>query len=65
MSHNKKEKVVHVDNLTVYAKNIDIVHDRTEDDLPRRRDPWGFFWGRPRISRENEQAADTHEEKGE
>jgi hypothetical protein len=65
MSRDKKEKVVHVDKLTVYAKDVDIIDDRREDDFSGRRDPWGFFWGRPRISRENEQEADTREEHGE
>lgn len=48
MSQNKKEKVLHVDNLTIYAKDVEIISNRKEEDSPRR-DPWGFFWGRPRT----------------
>lgn len=60
----KKEKIIHVNNLILHAKNVEIVDaenveinraknietndNRKEDHFPRR-DPWDFFWrGRPR-----------------
>ncbi|WP_102346378.1 hypothetical protein [Bacillus sp. Marseille-P3661] len=45
MSDHKKKKVLHVDNLVIHAKNVEIIHERKKDDYPRR-DPWGFFWGK-------------------
>ncbi|WP_074433087.1 hypothetical protein [Neobacillus dielmonensis] len=62
----KKGKVIHVDNLIIHAKNVEIVdpesvkinHGRheennMEDHFPRR-DPWGFFWGPPPREEEHE-----------
>lgn len=57
MSENKG-KVIHVNNLIIHAKNVEIVnpdivtidrekhheHNR-EEDHSQRRDPWGSFWG--------------------
>jgi len=58
----KKEKVIHVDNLIIHAKNVEIVeaekneknHEKNldaseshnEEQLPMR-DPWDFLWGWP------------------
>jgi len=62
MSENKKEKVIHVDNLTIYAKDVEIINESKQEEeiinkqlegVSTRRDPWGFFWGRPRFG-ENE-----------
>jgi hypothetical protein len=42
MSQNKKEKVIHVDKLTIHAKEVEFIHDRMREDFPKR-DPWDFF----------------------
>ncbi len=62
----KKGKTIHVDHLTIHAKNVEIVDPENvvvsrknqmgqheEDHFPRR-DPWGFFWGRQMREDENE-----------
>lgn len=44
MSNQKKEKVIHVDNLVIHAQNVDFVREqphRDREELPR--DPWAFF----------------------
>lgn len=55
----KKGKVIHVNNLIIHAKNVQIVdpenvtidggkhHDHNQGDHGQTRDPWGFFWGLP------------------
>lgn len=49
MSDKKKEKVIHVDNLVIHAQNVEFVHEEPHRDREEpRRDPWAFFWGRPR-----------------
>lgn len=58
MSKGKKEKVIHVDNLVIHAKNVEFIRDRDRDrdrDDRRNRDPWGFFWGRP-LSEEDDRS---------
>jgi hypothetical protein len=55
MSHEKKKKVIHVDKLIVHAKEVKVIQERKKDDF-HGRDPWGFFWGRPRTGGENEEA---------
>ncbi|MBM4763284.1 hypothetical protein [Bacillus sp. B15-48] len=54
MSQTKKGKVLHVDKLTIHAKEVDFIHERKEEiEKPREvRDPWGFLWGRSRIQPE-------------
>ncbi|MCJ7840193.1 hypothetical protein MUB24_04550 [Lederbergia sp. NSJ-179] len=44
MSQEKKPKEIHVENLVIHAKNVEINEDRK--DRGPQRDPWGFFWGR-------------------
>ncbi|UQD50967.1 hypothetical protein C0971_02100 [Bacillus methanolicus] len=69
MSKDKKEKVIHVDKLIIHAKEVDIIHERKEDDSRderkrddfQRMDPWGFFWGRPRRIQENQQESAPEE----
>ncbi|MBM7713837.1 hypothetical protein MHB50_02475 [Siminovitchia sp. FSL H7-0308] len=61
MSNQKKEKVIHVDNLVIHAQNVDFVREqphRDREELPR--DPWAFFWGRPREEErlENESSSE-------
>ncbi|EIJ82290.1 hypothetical protein PB1_05150 [Bacillus methanolicus PB1] len=71
MSKGKKEKVIHVDKLIIHAKEVDIIHERKEDDRRDERkrddfqriDPWGFLWGRPRRIRENEQQSTSQEKQ--
>lgn len=67
MSENKG-KVIHVNNLIIHAKNVEIVdpenvtidhekhHEhRQEEDHSQRRDPWGSFWGWRPSEEESEQ----------
>lgn len=70
MSQRKETKVIHVDKLIINAKEVEIVHERNDDEhhhhhVPRRhrRDPWGFFWGRPHS--EQDDSNESHEEKRE
>ncbi|XJZ27982.1 hypothetical protein ACF5W4_04040 [Bacillota bacterium Lsc_1132] len=62
----KRGKTIHVDHLTIHAKNVEIVDPDNvvvnrknpidtpvEDHFPRS-DPWGFFWGRQMREDENE-----------
>jgi hypothetical protein len=53
----KKGKVIHVNNLIIHAKNVEIVDpehviidrgkhlEHNQEDRGQMRDPWGFFWG--------------------
>jgi len=46
-NNNKKETIIKVDNLVIYAKNVKITKEEEEsEDSRRNRDPWGIFWGR-------------------
>ncbi|WP_462409477.1 hypothetical protein [Neobacillus sp. Marseille-QA0830] len=69
----KKEKVIHVDNLIIHAKNVEIVdpenvkinrgkHEESSmGDHAPRRDPWGFFWGPPpREEHEHDHEQERH-----
>lgn len=47
---DKKKKIIHVDNLIIHAKKVEIIDDSREDakvevkeDLIARRDPWDSF----------------------
>ncbi|MBO8178550.1 hypothetical protein [Aeribacillus pallidus] len=60
MSQNKKEKVIHVDKLTIHAKEVEFIHDRMREDFPKR-DPWDFFWRRPRKDELNSTDTDVQE----
>jgi hypothetical protein len=63
----KKGKVIHVNNLIIHAKNVEIVRpehvkidqgkhiEHNQGDHVQGRDPWGFFWGRPTGEEVNEQ----------
>ena len=45
MANQKKEKIIKVDNLIIHAKNVQIIQEEEEKEIPRRN-PWGIFWGR-------------------
>lgn len=66
----KKEKVIHVNNLIIHAKHVEIVdpesvvidrekhhheHHQEEDHIHHGRNPWGSFWGWPRREEESGQ----------
>ncbi len=59
MSERREAKVIHVDKLIIHAKEVEIIHERKDDQqhhhTPRRptRDPWGFFWGRPQSDQDD------------
>lgn len=53
MSGDKKERIIHVDNLIIHAKNVEVIHEQKKDNF-QRRDPWGMFWGRQQVNEENE-----------
>jgi hypothetical protein len=65
MSESKKsEKIIRVNNLVIHAENVEINDANNvkitgkEIETPdnRRRDPWGFFWGRrPEESRREQE----------
>ncbi|HHW37223.1 MAG TPA: hypothetical protein GXX18_08310 [Bacillales bacterium] len=67
MSERKEAKVIHVDKLIIHAKEVEIIHERNEEQQhhhrPRRprRDPWGFFWGGPQA--EQDVSNESHEER--
>lgn len=52
MTERNMDKVIRVENLIIRAKNVKVVEERRDRDKDRdhdrRRDPWSFFWGRPR-----------------
>jgi hypothetical protein len=59
MSKGKKERVIHVDNLIIHAKNVKIIHDKEDhhhhqpkethehiaEESPRRNHWDSFMWG--------------------
>ncbi|MEH7385031.1 hypothetical protein V7147_06405 [Bacillus sp. JJ1521] len=51
MSEHKKERVIHVDNLIIHAKNVEFIDERKEEN-DHRRGPWDFFWGRRQWNEE-------------
>jgi hypothetical protein len=59
MSNQKKEKVIHVDNLVIHAKNVEFIREPEREREEQRRDPWAFFWGRPRELTPEEEKAET------
>ncbi|MFC5464936.1 hypothetical protein [Lederbergia graminis] len=47
MSSNRKGKEIHVENLIIHAKNVEIIEDDRDRKHDRpRRNPWDSFWGR-------------------
>lgn len=46
MSQEKKPKEIHVENLIIHAKNVEIKDESDNEGRRPQRDPWGFFWGR-------------------
>ena len=66
MSSNKKrEKVIHVDNLVIHAKNVEIIQEHQEHHTPpqpERRNPWDFFWrGQQRTQGNTEMSSENSE----
>ncbi|WP_026583757.1 hypothetical protein [Bacillus sp. J33] len=68
MSKNKKEKIIHVENLIIHAKNVDFIHERDKNhdklsaEMPRRS-PWDSFWLSPPTREENEEEEKTDEKR--
>ncbi|MBT2684642.1 hypothetical protein [Bacillus sp. ISL-37] len=54
MSREKKEKVIHVDKLTIHAKEVEIIQERARKHHGDRRHPWGFFGPRRRFQHEHD-----------
>ncbi|GIN70806.1 hypothetical protein J14TS2_12810 [Bacillus sp. J14TS2] len=54
--HEKKPKEIHVENLVIHAKNVEI-KEEGQGKPPHHRDPWNFFWGR-----NQEEAVEEHSE---
>lgn len=67
MSDKKKGKVIHVENLTIHAKNVEIIRDHRRREENRRpteeRDPWGFFWGRQRNLEDETETMESSEDR--
>lgn len=64
MSKKKRSKVIHVDRLVVHAKEVEVIQEKGEREEETniqerpRRDPWEFFWGRPRPQQESDTESD-------
>ncbi|CAM3767576.1 hypothetical protein [Mesobacillus thioparans] len=43
MSDKKSGKVIHVDHLTIHAKDVNIIHERSREHHGERRHPLDFF----------------------
>lgn len=64
------EKIIHVDKLVIHAKKVEIInegHEREHEDgheqrPSRRRDPWGFFWGRQQQMDESSSSSSSSED---
>jgi hypothetical protein len=48
----EKGKVIHVDKLTIHAKEVEIIQDRPRRHREERRHPFDFFGNRRRQERE-------------
>ena len=59
----EKGKVIHVDNLTIHAKEVKVIEERSRDHHEGRRHPLDFFGPRRRLGREFEE--DKHESSSE
>ncbi|KYD09990.1 hypothetical protein MXL46_05820 [Heyndrickxia sporothermodurans] len=60
MSNQKREKVIHVDNLVIHAKNVEVIQERPHHTQPERRNPWDFFFrGQPRTQENLEGTAEN------
>jgi hypothetical protein len=55
MSEKKPGKVIHVDHLTIHAKDVRIIHEQSREHHEERRNPWNFFGPRRRPGREVEE----------
>lgn len=62
MSKEKRDKVIHVENLVIHAKNVDFIRERRREKKEHDRDPWEFLWGRPRpvLSEEESSSSSSH-----
>lgn len=54
----EKGKVIHVDKLTIHAKEVEIIHDRSRRHREERRHPFDFFG--PRRRHEQESGEEKH-----
>lgn len=69
MSRERDRKVIHVDKLTIHAKEVEIINERSSDRHERRRNPWDFFGPRRREDRNererkhHDESEDRHEEE--
>lgn len=64
MSIEREGKVIHVDKLTIHAKEVEIIHERSRDRHDRRRHPWDFFGprrGPGRSDHEGEQHTESED----
>lgn len=63
MSKDKKPKEIHVENLIIHAKNVEIIdehQEREQQEREPRRNPWDFFWGRPMTAEGESMPADAN-----
>ncbi|WP_062109149.1 hypothetical protein [Bacillus niameyensis] len=58
MSKGKKPKEIHVENLIIHAKNVEIIEEQR--DKEHRRNPWDFFWGRPLNVEDEDTSTNEH-----
>lgn len=58
----KKEKVIHVDKLTIHAKEVEIIQERSRGHHGDRRHPLDFFGTGRRLGREFEKEKHHEEE---
>ncbi|ESU32709.1 hypothetical protein G3A_09910 [Bacillus sp. 17376] len=58
----EKGKVIHVDKLTIHAKEVEIIQERPEGHHEDRRHPFDFFSPRRRLGREFEKEKHNEEE---
>lgn len=63
MSRQKEGKVIHVDKLTIHAKEVEIIQEKSRENHEHRRHPLDFFGPRRRPDR-NEHEGEHHKESG-
>ncbi|MFZ3591461.1 hypothetical protein ACOI1C_20095 [Bacillus sp. DJP31] len=61
MSKEKKARVIHVDELIIHAKEVKVIGPVKEEEVYKRRDPWGFFGGGPTRDLEERRDLDDKE----
>jgi hypothetical protein len=58
----EKGKVIHVDKLTIHAKEVEVIQERSRKHHEERRHPLDFFGPRRRMGREFEKEKHDEEE---